>query len=88
MPIATFTHKGFTPDQLREAFDLIHDPDDWRAPIAVTVPGELVTLTVAAIEFFTATDPKVSMIPIRDGDLMIRFLVESEGYRLGPAGDH
>ena len=76
-------HKGFYHKDLEAAFDLVKDPTDWRAPIAVWVNGEAVNLTVAAIEFFTATNPRVSLDTVR-----MRYLIESEGYRNGPAGDH
>jgi hypothetical protein len=76
-------HKGYFHKDLEAAFSLVQDPKDWRAPIAVWVNGEAVNLTVAAIEFFTATTPTVSLDPVR-----MKYLIESEGYRNGPAGDH
>jgi hypothetical protein len=76
-------HKGFFHKDLEAAFHLVQNPADWRAPIAVWVNGEAVNLTVAAIEFFTATNPRVSLDAVR-----MRYLIESEGYRNGPAGDH
>jgi len=45
------------------------------------VPGEWVLPVVAAIEFHTATHPTVQLDVNR-----MRYLVESEGYRNGPAG--
>lgn len=77
-------HKGFTEDELRAAFDKIANPDDWKDEIAVAMPGECVMLAVAAIEFYTATNPKVSLAI---GSKMT-YVVTSEGYRAGPAGDH
>lgn len=81
----TDCYKGFPISLLREAFTCSHGPD-WKAPIAVLVPGEAVALTVAAIEFFTATTAtvKMSATPVSG----IKYLVESVGYRNGPAGDH
>ena len=73
----------YSHDTLSKAFDAVADPDDWRAPIAVWLPGEAVNLAVAAIRFFTATTPKVELDMRR-----MKFLVTSEGYRAGPAGDH
>lgn len=84
--VVAITHRGYAPELLREVFDKVCDPDDWKNPIAVTVLGEFVNVTVAAIEFMTATVPSVTML--QSGDGSIRYLIESEGYRMGPAGDH
>jgi len=73
----------YTHETLSKAFDAVADPGDWRAPIAVWLPGEAVNLVVEAIRYFTATDPKVGLDMHR-----MRYLVTSEGYRAGPAGDH
>jgi len=59
------------------------NPDDWKGPIAATMSGEAVCAAVAAIKFYTATIPKVAL-DVRT----MQYLVESEGYRMGPAGDH
>jgi hypothetical protein len=73
--------KGYAVDDLKAVFDRICDPKDWRGPIAATMAGELVMAAVAAIEFYTATTPKVEL------DITtMRYLVTSEGYRMGPAG--
>lgn len=77
------TYKGFAIEDLQSAFEAVCDPSDWKKPIAATMPGEAVMLAVAAIEFMTATVPTVSL-DVRS----MRYLVESVGYRAGPAGDH
>jgi hypothetical protein len=74
-------YKGYTLEQLRRVFDAVADPKDWRAPIAATMSGEVVLAACAAIEFFTATTPRVSL-----DTRTMTYLVESEGYRAGPAG--
>ena len=74
-------YKNYDIDDLRKVFDAICDPDDWRAPIAVSVSGEAVLPVVAAIEFYTATNPSVSLNVER-----MKYLVTSVGYRNGPAG--
>ena len=74
-------YKNYDLDDLRKVFDIVCDPDDWRAPIAVWVSGEAVLAVVAAIEFMTATHPRVQL----DSERM-RYLIKSEGYRNGPAG--
>ena len=80
---ATTLYKGFTVADLRRVFDAACDPHDWKAPLAVRCSGEIVLATVAALEWFTATAPTVQLNP-----QTMEFLIESEGYRNGPAGDH
>jgi hypothetical protein len=79
----TAIYKGFKVADLRIAFDKVCDPKDWKGPVAAWVLGEGVLVTVAAIEFFTATNPTVNL-----NTETMRYLIESEGYRNGPAGDH
>ena len=73
----------YTHEELGAIFDKVCDPDDWKAPIAVWCPGEVVLPICEAIRFFTATEPKVELDTAR-----MRYLITSEGYRAGPAGDH
>lgn len=76
-------YKNFTEAELKQAFDRVSNPDDWKAEILATCPGELVMLVTAAIEFYTATTPKVEL-----NTRTMEYIVSSEGYRAGPAGDH
>lgn len=73
--------KGFTEQQLDAAFNKVADPRDWRNPIYEVVDRDVVAVTVAAIEFFTATTVRV-----KDLDWNDEFMVHSVGYRMGPAG--
>mgnify|MGYP003136989545 CR=1 FL=1 len=73
----------FTQTQLTDAFDKIKDPTDWKNPICARVKGEAVTLVVAAIQHFTATNPTVQL-----NQNTMDYIIESEGYRMGPAGDY
>lgn len=82
-PIYNPLINGFTTDQLKAAFDKVSDPEDWKAEIFASAPGELVTLVVEAIRFYTATEPKVTL-NIRT----MEYIISSEGYRAGPAGDN
>jgi len=50
---------------------------------SVVTYGEYVPVIVAAIRYFTATEPKIHV-----DTRTMKYLVESEGYRNGPAGDH
>ena len=74
-------HRGFTRPELDKAFKAVHDPSDWKAPIESIVDRDDVFATLAAIEFFTATE---AVVEIDGRDLVIRSI----GYRAGPAGDH
>jgi hypothetical protein len=78
----TGLYKGFTHQALSEAFDMLC-PHDWRGPIDTWMPGELVMVAVAAIEFFTATAVTVQL----ETNTM-HYRLTSPGYRQGPAGDH
>ena len=76
-------YKGYTQKELKTIFDAISDPQDWKAPITCLVNGEAVMPVVASIQFFTATEPKISLNVEH-----MKYIVTSEGYRNGPAGDH
>lgn len=76
-------YEGYAIEDLEKVFAKLSNPDDWKAPIFASMPGELVNIAVAAIKFYTATVPTVSL----DVKTMT-YYVQSEGYRLGPAGDH
>jgi len=83
-------HKGFTRDELSAAFDRVKDPADWRAPISAVVPGQVIDVTEAAIEFFTAIRPEVRLNVVDDKVTGLPggegFVVSCVGYRNGPAG--
>ena len=74
---------GYPVKVLSAVFDRISDPDDWKGPISATMRGEAVGAAVAAIKFYTATDPKVDL-----DTRTMQYIVTSPGYRNGPAGDH
>ena len=79
----TNTYKGYDVEDLRKIYDKVSDPEDRRGPIEVFVSGENVMPVVASIEFMTATECKVGL-----DTRTMKYLVESVGYRAGPAGDH
>lgn len=74
---------NYTTAELKDAFDKVADPNDWKAGIYKRVWLKKLDVTVAAIKFFTGTDPKVERFNGRDD-----ATVTSEGYRAGPCGDH
>lgn len=80
--------EGFKVGDLKAIFAKMHDPADWKAPIAVWMSGESVSPACSAIRFMTATEPQVSYSAERHAITTRAFLVQSEGYRNGPAGDH
>jgi hypothetical protein len=79
----THRYEGYTIADLRMVWNKIKNPQDWKAPICVSMNGEMVCAAVAAIKYFTATIPTVKL-----DTRTMKYLVESEGYRNGPAGDH
>jgi hypothetical protein len=78
------TFRGHTWAELDAAFKKVKNPDDWKAPICALVSADDLTVVCAAIEFYTATKPKVFVVDLDCEE----FLVTAAGYRLGPAGDH
>lgn len=77
-------YNGYTYEQLRDAFDKTQNPNDWKAPIYATIPAGKLAVTITAITYFTLTSVTVKPDP---GSQKF-FVVESIGYRAGPAGDH
>ena len=73
-------YKGFTESELKEAFDSVSNPKDWRAAINAIILRERLEVVVAAIEFYTAAPIEVKKIN------KTHVQVISVGYRLGPAG--
>jgi hypothetical protein len=72
----------YTREELEKAFEKVHPPDDWKGRVGGFVEDKDLKVTVEAVIFYTATKPEVT--PIIPGHL---YLVVSEGYRMGPAGD-
>jgi hypothetical protein len=75
---------GYSEQQLRNAFEQVHDPDDWKGPIRSAYdPKELSTdLVIAAVAFYTGTDCRFTLTDRG------HYVVRAAGYRRGPAGDH
>lgn len=74
---------GFTEKELSEAFDRVASPDDWKAKIQTEVTvknGKELSCIRRAIGFYTATE--ATIIPLGGN----KYLVNSKGYRAGPAG--
>lgn len=67
---------------LEAAFNAVQNKVDWKSPISAIITEAKVDVTIEAIEFFTGT--KSTLTKLGDG----LVLIQSIGYRAGPAGDH
>lgn len=72
--------QGTREDELEAAFNLVADPNDWKAPIDAWVEHYKYDLVAEAIEYFTATEPRLG--GLQNGWKRII----ATGYRNGPAG--
>jgi len=82
---------AFTTTELQEAFAKVANKADWKAPIFAVVPADELLKAVAAIDFMTGTTATVKanegkFLPEGAGVNYGSFVVESIGYRAGPAG--
>lgn len=78
-------YQGFTIADLRKTFEALQNPDDWRSPIDAWIPRQLYEIARVAVDYFTATSLDVVGGP---QPISGKILVHSDGYRMGPAGDH
>lgn len=76
-------YKGYCVADLHKVFDGVANPTDWKAPIHCVCAGEAVMPIVAAIQYYTATTPKVTL-----NMTTMEYYIDAVGYRAGPAGDH
>lgn len=78
------------------AFSQVQNQQDWKNPVNAIVEvssrDEIgIGLYIAAIQYFTGTRPEIFLLDrttLGGGDEVSKFRIVSEGYRLGPAGDH
>ena len=75
-------YKDYTRGQLDAAFNLISDPEDWRAPLHGTVKSEDLGACLAAAEFFTGSGLQSVWSDYEKG----LHEVKGAGYRNGPCG--
>lgn len=79
---------------LQAAFDKVQDQNDWKNPVHATVTihekDEIgLGLYIASIKYFTGTEPNVYVVDgFNEQTRTATYRIVSEGYRLGPAGDH
>jgi hypothetical protein len=74
------SYSVFSEEQIKEAFEKVQNPEDWRAPIDAEVSADEEELVIEAIGYYTAT--QVKSTELANGNIR----VESVGYRMGPAG--
>jgi hypothetical protein len=68
---------GFRLDQLKEAFERVCDPRNWRAPIRAVIPAVDRLLVEKAVRWYAETEPRFEEVP---GDGMLLTVV-APGYR-------
>jgi hypothetical protein len=76
------TQPIYSHEAMDAAFEAIRNPFDWKAPITAQVNLQDLGVTIAAIEYFTATP---AYFVSQAGDTVT---IRAAGYRAGPAGDH
>lgn len=67
--------------ELSAAFDAVKSAEHWKAPIDAQIRGEEVVITLAAIEYYTATQGKLGSF----NPSTCTFRVTAPGYWAGPA---
>ncbi len=76
-------HKGFTQEELKEAFEAVQDKEDWRDCIEGFVSEENLKVTIAAIGFYVGEYPQVFC---HQHLTETPYEIISRGYRNGPCG--
>lgn len=50
---------NYTQEELRQAFDKIKTPGNWKEPIRATIPAEDYELAAAAVAYFTGSNLEI-----------------------------
>ena len=50
---------NYTQEELRQAFDKIKKPGNWKGPIRATIPAEDYNLAAAAVAYFTGSNLEI-----------------------------
>ena len=69
------TEAGHTIADLREAFEVVEDPDHWKNPIVASLLPHRAEITVEAIRYFHGVNPTVKESVSGD-----RVMIKSPGY--------
>ena len=51
---------NYTQEELRQAFDKIKKPGNWKGPIRATIPAEDYELAAAAVAYFTGSNLEIT----------------------------
>jgi hypothetical protein len=62
---------------MRETFDRVANPENWKLPIDAWIPGSAFKMVAEAVEFFTGSELRVQGGP---QPLTGRILVHADGY--------
>ena len=78
-------HCGFPIAYLRDIFNQVMEPDDWKAKINIKMSEDKFSnigreAMETAIFYFTATTPVI----LKSGK---QYWIRADGYRLGPCGE-
>lgn len=80
--------REYTRKALEDAFDMVANPDDWRAPIDAHVTTTDIrdgSTIKAAVAFFTGTEATIRLESDVDQETF-ELHVTALGYRMGPCG--
>jgi hypothetical protein len=70
-------HRGYTHQELREAFELIENKENWKNPISAVIDSMKFYLCDAAAEYFTGAGLK-KVFQVSDS----RVMISGPGYYL------
>ena len=77
---------GYTVNELRKAFDMVANPDDWKDVIDAWIEPEDWGMVATAIEFMTASEPWIAEQKDDKESGVTILRIQGRGYRNGPAG--
>lgn len=70
---------GYGEPTLRSAFEKVQDAENWKNPIDAVVLADDVSVTAAAIVFFTGSVPTCTAVYDRPGHI-VGYIVRADGY--------
>lgn len=72
-----FRFQGYTERQLRDAFEAVADPENWKMPISARIKRADIAVTAAAIVFYAGSNTDVFADPQGDAAYCV---VAAAGY--------
>lgn len=70
--VAKIGEQNVTHGELKQAFELVQNKDHWKNPFVCAVHHSIVSLVVAAVEYFHADKPEICGIQPLTGYVIIR----------------